>query len=324
MGMEAFEGFMVVDKPAGITSHDVVAMVRAVTGVKKVGHTGTLDPFATGVLPLALGGATRLIRFLDESLKVYDATIRLGAATDTGDDTGSVIRTAPVPPHDPARVEAVLATFLGDSMQTPPAYSAVKKDGKPLYKYAREGQTVEVDARPIKIHSLEVLNYEGDELRVLIHCSRGTYARVLADEIATALGSAGHLVALCRRQSGSFELSRSIDIQGLSDAVSVTPGAAWEQVLQSRKRDGLPWRPRDDVRASLRPHLVLPMQALHHLRISDVDDRTASAVRQGAVPPMIMGLHHGERFLVASGDRLIAIAEATPQGAQTVCVVTPA
>ena len=136
--------FLVMDKEPGMTSHDVVAIVRAVTGIKTGGHTGTLDPFATGVLPLALGPATRFIQYLDESLKVYDATIRLGSATPTGDPEGEVVREGGAP--DWGRVEKVLQGVVGVRMQTPPAYSAVKVDGKPLYRYARAG--IEKKAKP--------------------------------------------------------------------------------------------------------------------------------------------------------------------------------
>lgn len=160
--------FMAVDKPPGITSHDVVAMLRAVTGVQKVGHTGTLDPFATGVLALAFGPATRLISFLDEDLKVYDATIALGVAMDTGDPTGQVIREAPVPPLDRATVEALLLSFRGTRMQAPPRYSAVKVRGKALYHYAREGVEVEAAPRPIRIDSIDLLELGEQSLRVRI------------------------------------------------------------------------------------------------------------------------------------------------------------
>ena len=169
-------GFLVMDKPPGWTSHDVVAIVRAVTGVKKVGHTGTLDPFASGVLPLALGKATRAIRFLDEQLKVYDATIQLGASTTTGDPEGEVLTEAPLP--DFSNLDEVIESFIGPSMQTPPAYSAVKVKGKALYKYAREGKVVEAKARPIEIYGLTVLDRTEDTLRIEIRCSRGSYARV--------------------------------------------------------------------------------------------------------------------------------------------------
>ena len=236
--------FLVIDKPPGITSHDVVAAVRAVTGVKKVGHTGTLDPFATGVLPLALGAATRLIQFLDESIKVYDATIRLGSATDTGDPTGEVVRTAPVPEVSDDDIAQVLQGFLGERMQVPPAYSAVKVRGKPMYAYARKGEAVEAPARPITIHDLELLSHDGDEFRILITCSRGTYARVLADEIAVALGTAGHLVALNRPRSGPFHLEDALSMPQLAQLVAAEPGHEWQDTLLSRGRGGVrvQWR----------------------------------------------------------------------------------
>ena len=166
------DAFLIVDKPPGVTSHDVVAVVRAVTGLKKVGHTGTLDPFATGVLPLALGGATRLIQYLDEDRKIYDAVIQLGTATDTGDPTGSVIAEAPVPALNRARVLEVLDGFRGQRMQTPPRYSAVKVAGRPLYDYARKGVDVEVKARPIRIDAMELLSLGENTLRVAIQIGR--------------------------------------------------------------------------------------------------------------------------------------------------------
>ena len=209
--------FLVVDKPAGITSHDVVALIRAVTGEKKVGHTGTLDPFATGVLALALGPATRLMQFLDESIKVYDMVIALGTATDTGDPTGQVVAEAPVPPLEAARVEEVLRTFLGERMQRPPAYSAVKHQGRPLYSYAREGVAVEVAARPITVRDLRLEGIEGARLRVVLSCSRGTYARVLAEEIGVALGTVGHLASLARLRSGPFVLEDAISMDQLAE-----------------------------------------------------------------------------------------------------------
>ena len=189
-------GFLVIDKAPGMTSHDVVGVVRAITGIKKVGHTGTLDPFATGVLVLALGGATRFIQYLDESLKVYDATIQFGASTETGDPEGDVLETGPIPNLD--GVEDVLRSLEGKQMQRPPAYSAVKFKGKPLYKYARAGEFVEVPERPIEIYSMTRLDQGEDWLRVEIRCSRGTYARVIANDVAKALGTVGHLRELRR------------------------------------------------------------------------------------------------------------------------------
>ncbi len=314
--------FLVIDKPAGITSHDVVAAVRAVTGVKKVGHTGTLDPFATGVLPLALGPATRLIQFLDESIKVYDATISLGTATDTGDPTGQVVREAPLPSHDRAGVEAVVRGFLGPRMQEPPAYSAVKHEGKPLYHYARKGEEVRVPARPIVIHELEVLEYDGQTLRILITCSRGTYARVLADEIATALGSAGHLSALCRTRSGPFYLEDALSMDGLAAYASGDPGRSWSEVLIARGRsaaDRVKWRPREDVRSDVSGHLRRAIDVLSHLPISELRGPDVQRFLRGGNPPAPpAGVAIGGRYLVLAGDEPLAVVEATARGPKTI------
>lgn len=316
--------FLVIDKPVGVTSHDVVAAVRACTGIKKVGHTGTLDPFATGVLPLALGHATRLIQYLDESVKVYDMTITLGSETDTGDPTGTVTRTADVPVLDSDTVNGVLVTFVGDRMQTPPAYSAVKKDGKPLYHYARKGVTVTVEPRPITIRALDLLDLQPGVIRVRLTCSRGTYARVLAGEIAEELGTAGHLSALSRSRSGPFDLAGALSIQELANIVSLEPNDDWRAVLMARKgsSDRVQWAPRDTVRSALSERMVTPLAALSHLRLVDVTPEQVRRLRSGAPPPDgPADLQVSERYLVVCADELIAIAERTPAGDKAIRVV---
>jgi len=317
------EGFLIMDKPAGITSHDVVAAVRAVTGVKKVGHTGTLDPFATGVLPLALGRCTRLIQYLDESIKVYEATVRLGSATDTGDPTGQVIREAPLPEADADGVREVLASFLGEQDQTPPAYSAVKVKGKPLYHYARKGEKVEVKSRRILIHALELKHYDRETLVVEITCSRGTYARVLADDIAVALGSAGHLEALSRPRSGPFFLEEGLSMPALAEMVAAEPGHDWRDVLLARKKgERVPWRSRDEVEAALAPHVLSPIRCLSHLPLADVGVEEAKRVRNGGMlPPPPRGVASGGRYAVVAGDDLVAIAEHSSRGGKALRVL---
>lgn len=317
------EGFLIMDKPVGITSHDVVAAVRAVTGVKKVGHTGTLDPFATGVLPLALGRCTRLIQYLDESIKVYVATIRLGSATDTGDPTGEVVREAALPEADEEGVREVLAGFLGDQDQTPPAYSAVKVKGKPLYHYARKGESVEVKSRRIRIHELELLSYDREVLKIRITCSRGTYARVLADDIAVALGSAGHLEALSRSRSGPFFLDDALPMDALGAMVSAEADKTWNEVLMSRGRgDRVAWRPRAEVEADLRPYVLPALRCLSHLPLADVDATGARRVRNGGPLPVApAGVGAGARFAVVTGDDLVAIAEATGRGGKALRIL---
>ena len=299
--------FLVMDKPPGLTSHDVVAIVRAVTGVKKVGHTGTLDPFASGVLPLALGKATRFIRFLDEELKIYDATIQLGASTTTGDPEGEILREAPIPSLE--GVDEVLAGFEGDRMQTPPAYSAVKVAGRALYKYAREGKKVEVKARPIRIFSMRRLDQGEDWLRVEIQCSRGTYARVLADDIATALGSAGHLCALRRLRSGPFGLDEALDLPGLSTIVAGIPD--WERVLRrTRGEERVQWRPRDEVVSELEVRARFLLEVLSHLpRTPVAQDECERVIRGDLLPPPPPGVGTGERYLAVYQDRVLAVGE---------------
>lgn len=322
--MSLTPAFLVIDKPPGITSHDVVDVIRAVTGVRKVGHTGTLDPFATGVLPLALGGATKLIQFLDESVKVYDATVRFGSTTDTGDPTGQVVQTRPLPTAGVDEVRGVLCTFVGDRMQTPPPYSAVKHKGKPLYHYARKGLDVQVDPRPITIHGMELQDYDGERLAVRITCSRGTYARVLAQEIADALGSAGHLEALSRARSGPFELQDALDFPTLAHIVSAETDRTWQEVLlkRGRKEERVPWAPRDQVRQALAERVRSPVQALSHLPLADVDGAVAGRIRKGAalpVPPA--GTPRGGRYLVVCGADVVAVAEHTPRGPKAVKVL---
>lgn len=279
------DGFLVIDKPPGLTSHDIVAVVRAVTGLKKVGHTGTLDPFATGVLPLALGGATRLISYLDESEKVYDASVRLGAQTDTGDPTGQVVREAPVPALKPAQIEAAVQSFVGERSQTPPKFSAVKVQGRPLYDYARAGQEVEVRARTIRIFGMELLDVTPDRLRVRIRCSRGTYARVIAEELAEALGTVGHLDELRREGSGRFTLEQAVSLSRL--ATIVGGSADWVHVLRpTRREDRAPWRDRASILGGLAPFTLSPLQALGHLpklTLSALEARRF--VQTGAPPP---------------------------------------
>ena len=299
------DGFLVVDKPPGVTSHDVVAVVRAVTGLKKVGHTGTLDPFATGVLPLALGGATRLIQYLDEDQKVYDAVVRLGVATDTGDPTGNTIAEAPVPALQRKDVLAVLATFVGPRMQTPPRYSAVKVAGRPLYDYARKGQEVEVKARPIRIDAMELVSLDAPRIRVIIRCSRGTYARVIAEEIGVALGTVGHLEELRRLGSGPFLIDNSVSFSRISEIVGGDP--AWDKVLRpSRGGERVPWRSRDEVFAGIAPWVTSPREALKHhpaLTLSPIEARRFQ--QTGAVPPPPPGC--AGPYLLLSGDDVLGV-----------------
>jgi tRNA pseudouridine55 synthase len=201
----AAEGLLLVDKPSGMTSHDAVDVVRRSLGTRKVGHAGTLDPMATGLLVLGVGRATRLLRYLGDLPKTYAATGRLGEETDTLDADGEIVRRAPVD-VSLAEVERACASLRGESMQTPPAYSAVKVGGRRLYEAARKGEVLEAPARPIRVDAFDVTAFDGRDFEVLITCSGGTYVRVLVGDVGRALGCGAHLVRLRRTSIGSFRV----------------------------------------------------------------------------------------------------------------------
>ncbi len=197
-------GFLVVDKPVGWTSHDAVDAARRMFGVRRVGHLGTLDPLATGVLPLAIREATKLAPFLASGEKVYVGTIRLGVATDTYDAEGQATRSHDGPLPSEAEVEAALVHFRGAIEQIPPMYSSVKKDGEPLYRRARRGEEVEREPRPVVIHEIRMHHYAPPEIGIEVRCAPGTYVRTLAHDLGEALGCGAHLSGLRRTRSGTF------------------------------------------------------------------------------------------------------------------------
>lgn len=182
-------GILIVNKPKNFTSQDVVSKVKKILNEKKAGHTGTLDPMATGVLPILLGNSTKLSKYLIEHNKVYVAKIKLGQKTDTGDVEGKVIEEMPVPEISVIKVEKILNSFLGKQKQIPPMYSAIKINGKKLYEYARNGETVEVPARDIEIYSIKLLQLKDKEIEFEVSCSKGTYIRTLCEDIAKGLGT---------------------------------------------------------------------------------------------------------------------------------------
>jgi len=197
-------GIVVVDKPSGCTSHDVVQRVRRALGQRSVGHAGTLDPLATGVLVVALGEGTKLVYYLQADDKHYDVTIALGEATDTLDADGTVTEAAQVPPLDVGRVRELLESFIGKHHQRAPAVSAIKVAGRALHERARRGEQVEAPLREVELHGVEVEGVDGDEVRLHVHCGKGFYVRALARDFAEALGTVGHVKALRRTQSGRF------------------------------------------------------------------------------------------------------------------------
>ena len=207
-------GVLLLDKAAGHSSNDVLNQAKRLLNAEKAGHTGTLDPFATGLLPLCFGEGTKFAQDLLEADKTYETTVHLGLTTTTGDTEGEIIATLPVN-VTLAQIEAVLPQFRGEILQTPPMYSALKRDGKPLYEYARAGITLEREARPLTIHLLECIDYDAPLLRLRISCSKGTYVRVLGEDIGTALGCGGHLQALRRTRVGDLVLGDAVTLEAL-------------------------------------------------------------------------------------------------------------
>ena len=219
------QGILIVDKPTDWTSFDVIAKLRGILGTRKLGHSGTLDPMATGVLPVFCGGASKAVDLQLDHTKAYRAVLKLGARTDTGDVTGTVLETAPVTAGEKELLE-VLPQFVGSQMQTPPMYSAVKINGQPLYKMARQGIEVERKARPIEIFSLE---YGGspaeNEYELTVRCSKGTYIRVLLEDIAAAMGQKGTMSALRRVAAGVYTEADAHTLEEIQAAKNGGPAA---------------------------------------------------------------------------------------------------
>ncbi len=258
--MSLMDGILVVDKPTEMTSHDVVALVRRELKTRRVGHTGTLDPFATGVMVLLIGQATRIAQFLDKDEKEYEATIQFGAETDTGDRTGRPAEQSGLAISELERRVAtiewneVLASFRGDILQVPPMYSAKKVDGKKLYELARKGERVERKAVPVTIHRLELSDPElrGDSrssVGVQVVCSAGTYIRTLAQDIGRAVGLGAHLKELRRTRAGKFDLSKAIAL--------------------------------DELQAMNNPSLIGMNEALGHLPAFSLNDERVAKARLG-------------------------------------------
>ena len=215
-------GVLIIDKPEGITSHDVVAKVRKALHTKKVGHTGTLDPLATGVLVVCVEKATKLVQYLTCENKTYEVQMKLGVKSDTGDITGNIIETddnisEKLSELNLEKINETLNTFLGAQKQVPPMYSAIKVNGKKLYEYAREGVEIEREERDIEIYSIENVSFENDILKYTVSCSKGTYVRSLCEDIAEKLGTCGTMTALRRTVTGEFEIKDSISIEEISE-----------------------------------------------------------------------------------------------------------
>lgn len=211
---KAIDGVLLLDKPVGMSSNDALIKVKRLLNAKKAGHTGTLDPFATGLLPLCFGEATKFAQDLLDADKSYEAVVHLGIKTTTGDTEGDVLETHVVEVAQ-SQIDAALQQFMGEIDQIPPMYSALKRDGKPLYEYARAGITLEREARRVSIHTLECIQYNAPYLTLRVTCSKGTYIRVLGEDIGAVLGCGAHLQALRRTQVGGLLLTDALTLDAM-------------------------------------------------------------------------------------------------------------
>jgi tRNA pseudouridine55 synthase len=216
----AVEGLLLVDKPQGLTSHDVVDRVRRTLGTRKVGHAGTLDPMATGLLLIGVGRATRLLRFLGDLPKTYEGTLRLGVETDTLDADGEVVRESAVDVTKEQVAEA-MRSLVGESFQRPPAFSAVKVGGRKLYEAARAGEQLEADARPIRVDGFYLLSFDPPDMTFRVICSGGTYVRVLAADVGAAVSTGAHLTALRRTAIGPYRAQDAISLDAVSEPLAI-------------------------------------------------------------------------------------------------------
>lgn len=228
---ETVDGILLLNKPAGLTSNQALQRVKRLYRARKAGHTGSLDPAATGMLPLCFGEATKVCAFLLDADKTYRVTARLGSRTDTGDATGAELETAAMPDLDAAEWRKVLESFLGESRQVPPMYSALKQGGKRLYELARKGQTVEREARPIRVYSIDLLEIAGSRLVFRVHCSKGTYVRTLVEDIAARAGTVAHTASLHRESVGVFDAENMLDMGTIEAAADDGLEALRERLL---------------------------------------------------------------------------------------------
>ena len=278
------DGILVIDKPEGLTSHDVVNSVRRIAGTKKVGHAGTLDPFATGVLIVGVNQGTKALTFLKEDDKEYEATLMLGAETDTLDRDGRIVKETPCPDISHDDMERILASFIGKQEQLPPRFAAIKKDGIPFYKLARKGLDFEVPPRGIEIFGITLLNVYMPRVSFSVKCSSGTYVRSLARDIGSKIGCGGYLESLRRLKSGRFGIEKAIPLEKLKGMRNRWHEAAiW-------LRDALPL-----------PDITVEPEKAEMIRMGK--ELTVDEVLSGGLVPE-------GRFMLTCNKSLVAVAEA--------------
>ncbi len=250
----AIDGLLIVDKPTGITSNRCLQQVKHLLGAAKAGHTGALDPLASGVLPLCFGEATKVSQFLLDADKIYRARVRLGISTSTGDSEGEITGTQAVQAFSRTAIEQVLSGFVGRITQSPSIYSALKQNGVPLYKLARAGKEIVPKFREVTVYRINLLSWSSPDLEIEVHCSKGTYIRTLAEDIGKALGCGAHVCMLRRSQAGPFSLNDSMSLQQL------------QQLAES---------------GDILNRLVAPDRAIAHMPAVDLHDEQARLLRQG-------------------------------------------
>lgn len=284
-------GILVIDKPLDVTSNGILQQVKRLFGAAKAGHTGALDPLATGVLPLCFGEATKFSQMMLDSDKAYIATAKLGVRTETGDSEGAVVEEKPVPASlDSATLEPILERFRGDIQQVPSMYSALKHKGRPLYEYAREGIEVERPARPVTIYELTLLDVRDDELDIAVSCTKGTYIRSLVEDIGEALGCGAHVTALRRTMASGFTLANAHPV---------------DQLEAMRERG-----------ESLDGLLVAPDAALSMFPERELSGQSLVSIINGQ-PVRISGQPVDGFVRLYGNERFIGLAEAFPEGEVT-------
>ncbi|WP_369928195.1 tRNA pseudouridine(55) synthase TruB [Xanthomonas sp. NCPPB 2632] len=282
-------GILLLDKPLGLSSNQALQAARRLVGAAKGGHTGSLDPLATGLLPLCFGEATKIAGWLLGSRKAYEAEVRLGATTTTADLEGDIVETRPVPPLDDATIEAALAPLRGHIVQVPPAYSAIKQDGVPLYVRARRGEAVDVPAREVDVYRLEVIERQGDTVRLHVECGSGTYVRSLAVDFGAHLGCGAHLTGLRRLWVEPFMAPAMVTLDQLRDAVETGP---------------------DPLEA-----LILPVAAgLSHIPRVELDPEQTRVLGFGQPVPLGQGVAPGRCGVWGADGRLMALGETGGDG----------
>ena len=298
--------FLCIDKPAGMTSHDVVALMRYFLQCKRIGHTGTLDPFATGVLVLAVGHCTRLIQYIPQAPKIYQTRIQLGIETETADCDGTIISERFVPHYSRKDLEKIVQSFTGSIEQYPPKYSAIKVKGKRLYEYAREGLDVEIPSRIVDIQSIDLQGYSSDSIDCRIQCSKGTYIRSLGVDIARSMGTVAHLSQLRRLQSDGFTIAHSCSLEEFSELLCGS--REWKKCLA---RGGEKFAPRcstEELLHRLKPFLHPKEAIFSQMTVYQATSDEHARISVGlSLKKEIASV--GERVAIFHQKELIAIAE---------------